>query len=138
MRRSRKCHVPRTVVAPDRVSTPHGCSSSPCPLRCVFFLSLARSLSRGVAFLPLFLVLYLRCIIRGLCSSITDFSKKIERSPPRGAEFGREWLPTLYLPMELWYLASVSCRLFLLPPSAYVSLMASPVYISENAPAVDF
>jgi hypothetical protein len=113
----------------------------PLPVRCVACfssLSLARSLSRGVAFLRLFLVLFLRCIIRGLCSSNTDFSKKIERSPPRGAEFGREWLPTLYLPTELWYLASVSCRLFLLPPSAYVSLMPSPVYISENAPAVDF
>jgi hypothetical protein len=138
MRRRRKSHVPRRVVAPDRVLTPHGCSCSSCPLRGVFCLSLARSLSRGVAFVRLFLVLFLRCIIRELCSSTTDFWNKIERSPPRGAEFGREWLPTLCLPTELWYLASVSCRLFLLPPSAYVSLMPSPVYISENAPAVDF
>ncbi len=138
MRRRRKSHVPRRVVAPDRVSAPPGCSSSPCPLRCVCFLSLARSLSRIVAFLRLFFVLFLRCIIRGPCSSITDFSKNIERSPPRGAEFGREWLPMPCLPTEFWYQASVLCRLFLLPPSAYVSLMPSPVYISENAPTVGF
>jgi hypothetical protein len=131
MRRRRKSHVPRRVVAPDRVSAPRGCFSSPCPLHCVLFPTLARSLSRGVAFLRLFFVLFIRCIIRGLCSSITDFSKKIERSLPRGAEFGREWLPTLCLPTELWYQASVSCRLFLLPPSAYVSLMPSPVYIRK-------